>query len=147
MNKYFAIMFFSLTLALQAFAKTYEVKMLNVGQNGDTMVFEPAFLRIEPGDSVTFVPTTKGHWAKSVVVPDGASQFEGKINQQMSVSFEKEGVYVYVCPPHQIMNMTGIIQVGKAVNAKEVKEALPTLERRAVSNKGRLSEYAKKIQE
>ncbi|MCX2683087.1 plastocyanin/azurin family copper-binding protein [Campylobacter sp. MIT 21-1685] len=147
MNKCFIIVFFLLALSFQAFAKTYEVKMLNIGENGSTMVFEPGFLHIESGDSVTFVPASKGHWAKSLIVPDGVSQFEGKINEAMSVTFEKEGIYVYVCPPHQVMNMSGIIQVGRALNLNQAKEALPAIEHRAVTNKGRLNEYAKKIQE
>ena len=42
-------------------AADHEVKMLDNGKGGG-MVFEPGFLKAEVGDTVTFVPTNKGHW-------------------------------------------------------------------------------------
>lgn len=128
-----------------AMAKDWEVKMLDINHEG-TMVFEPGYIKIEPGDTVTFVPTHKTHWAKSVVIPDGASKFESKLDERATFSFNVEGVYVYECPPHKAMNMMGIIQVGKAVNLDKVTAAIPKLEKRASENKGRLEGYAKQIQ-
>lgn len=127
-----------------AFAKDYEVKMLDTNAEG-SMVFEPGFLKIEPGDTVTFVPTHKTHWAKSVIVPEGAAKFESKLDEKATFKFDKEGVYVYECPPHKIMNMVGIIQVGKPVNLERVEKAVPKLEKRASENSGRLEKYAKQI--
>ena len=128
------------------FAKDYEVKMLDVNNEG-TMVFEPGFLHIQKGDTVTFVPTHKTHWAKSVVIPDGASKFESKLDEKATFKFDVEGVYIYECPPHKMMNMLGIIQVGKAVNAAKIKEVVPRLEKRVSENQGRLERYAKQIKE
>lgn len=126
-------------------AKDWEVKMLDLNDEG-TMVFEPGFLKIEPGDSVTFVPTHKTHWAKSVVIPQGASKFESKLDEKATFTFDTEGVYIYECPPHKAMNMIGIIQVGKAVNLDKINASVPKLEKRASENQGRLEGYAKKIQ-
>src|SRR5690606_12111270 len=42
--------------AAPAFGADHTVKMLNQGADG-MMVFEPAFLKVAPGDTVTFVPT------------------------------------------------------------------------------------------
>jgi plastocyanin len=39
--------------------------MLNRGESG-TMVFEPAGLRIAPGDTVKFIATDRGHNAETV---------------------------------------------------------------------------------
>ena len=128
------------------FAKDYEVKMLDVNNEG-TMVFEPGFIHIQKGDTVTFVPTHKTHWAKSVVIPDGASKFESKLDEKATFKFDVEGVYIYECPPHKMMNMLGIIQVGKAVNAVKIKEVVPRLEKRVSENQGRLERYAKQIKE
>lgn len=128
------------------FAKDYEVKMLNIDGAKNTMVFEPAFVKIEVGDSVTFVPAHKGHHTKSVLVPEGAENFGSLLNEKKTITFKKEGIYLYVCPPHQMMNMVGIIQVGKATNIKEVESSIPKLEERAASNKGRWLKYAKEIQ-
>ncbi|WP_037373055.1 plastocyanin/azurin family copper-binding protein, partial [Salipiger mucosus] len=42
----------------------HEVKMLNKGEAG-VMVFEPAYVKAEPGDVIQFVPTDKGHNVES----------------------------------------------------------------------------------
>ena len=52
---------------------------------------------------------------------------------------------MYVCPPHSMMNMAGVIQVGEATNMEAVQKALPKLERRAMSNKGRLTKYVEEL--
>lgn len=126
-------------------AKNYEVKMLDIDSKNQTMIFEPAVLHIEVGDSVTFVPTHKSHWAKSVIVPEGASKFESKLDEKATFTFEKEGVYLYECPPHRVMNMVGLIQVGKAQNLDKIQNAVPKLERRVVMNEGRLEAYVKEL--
>ena len=46
-----------------------------------------------------------------------------------------------------MMNMLGIIQVGKATNAAKAKAAVPKLEKRVSENKGRLEKYATQIKE
>lgn len=94
-------------------AAEYEVKMLNVGETG-RMVFEPAFLQIEVGDTVTFAATDPGHNAESIkdLIPEGAVPFKGKLNETISVTFEVEGAYAYKCAPHLGMGMVGLIVVG-----------------------------------
>lgn len=146
MKKIFKIMSAAALFCAFLQAKDYEIKMLDVNSEG-TMVFEPGFLHIQPGDSVTFVPTHKTHWAKSVVIPEGASKFESKLDKKATFKFDKEGVYIYECPPHKMMNMIGIIQVGKAVNAEKIKAVVPKLEKRASENNGRFEKYAKQIKE
>lgn len=136
---------FLMFLSLEA--KNYEIKMLDIDANGETMVFDPGYLHIEVGDSVTFVPTHKSHYAQSKVVPEGAEHFLSKLDEVATFTFDKEGIYIYVCPPHQMMSMVGIIQVGKATNIQKIREIIPKLEKRAMTNKGRLSEYAKQIKE
>ncbi|MBS4330350.1 pseudoazurin [Campylobacter vulpis] len=132
-----------LTMSLEA--KNYEVKMLDLDSENQTMIFEPAVLHIEVGDSVTFIPTHKSHWAKSIIVPEGASKFESKLDEKATFTFEKEGVYLYECPPHRMMNMVGLIQVGKAQNLDKIKNAVPKLEKRVVTNQGRLEAYVKEL--
>ena len=108
-----------------AAAKEYQVKMLNKGADGSLMVFEPAYLKVAPGDSVKFVATQKGHNAESLpgMTPAGTTAFKGKIDQEFSVKFTKEGVYGYKCLPHLGMGMVGVIQVGKAGNKADVVAA------------------------
>ncbi|MBJ6987396.1 MULTISPECIES: pseudoazurin [unclassified Devosia] len=99
-----------------ASAANYEVKMLNKGTDGTPMVFEPAFLQIEVGDSVTFIPTDKSHNAESIkdLIPEGATPFKGKLNEEITVTFDVEGAYAYKCLPHLGMGMVGLIVVGDA---------------------------------
>jgi pseudoazurin len=103
-----------------AHAADYAVKMLNKGAAG-AMVFEPAFLALEPGDSVTFVPTDKGHDAASIdgMMPDGAAPFAGKINQEITVVFEVPGAYGVKCVPHYGIGMVALFVVGDPGNVAE----------------------------
>lgn len=111
--------------AVPAAAKEYQVKMLNKGADGSLMVFEPAYLKVAPGDSVKFVATQKGHNAETIagMAPAGATAFKGKIDEEFSVKFTKEGVYGYKCLPHLGMGMVGLVQVGKAANKAEIVAA------------------------
>lgn len=139
--------FFVLLVLMSLEAKNYEIKMLDMDENGESMVFDPGYLHIEVGDSVTFLPTHKSHYVQSKVIPEGASHFLSELDEEATFTFDNEGIYIYVCPPHQMMSMIGIIQVGNAVNIQKVREMIPKLERRAMTNKERLSEYAKQIKE
>lgn len=103
-----------LALTLPAGAADHQVQMLNKGADGQTMVFEPAFVKIAPGDTVTFVPTDKMHNSESIkgALPEGAQEWKGKVNEQTTVAFPVEGLYAYKCLPHYAMGMVGIVQVG-----------------------------------
>jgi len=107
-----------------ASAAEVEVKMLNKGTEG-VMVFEPAFVKISPGDTVKFVAADKGHNAEIIdgMVPDGGQKFAGKINEELSITFDKPGVYGYKCKPHYGMGMVGMIVVGDAAHVDQAKEA------------------------
>ena len=126
-----------LLLAAPLWAAEYEVQMLDMNDSKQTMVFEPGFLKVAPGDTVKFVPTHKSHYVEAKVVPEGAEKFKSELDQEFSVKLEKEGVYFYVCPPHNLMNMVGVIQVGAPVNLAEVKERAAKFDKRATANKGR----------
>jgi pseudoazurin len=104
--------------ASPAAAKEHQVKMLNKGSDGRLMVFEPAFIKVAPGDTVKFVAANKGHNAESVagMAPAGGPTFKGKINEEIVVRFTKPGVYGYKCLPHTGMGMVGLVQVGGAGN-------------------------------
>lgn len=101
-------------VALPSLAADHQVEMLNRDSEGRTMQFEPAFLKIEPGDTVTFVPTDPSHNSESIAngIPEGAEPWKGRINEEITVTFDVEGVYAYKCLPHFAMGMVGLIQVG-----------------------------------
>ena len=112
----------ALVLAGSARAAEVEVKLLNKGADG-VMVFEPAFVKIAPGDTVKFVSTDKGHNAESIkgMLPEGAAPFVGKNNEDLAVKFEQEGVYGIKCLPHYGMGMVAMIVVGKPGNVDQAK--------------------------
>lgn len=99
--------------AAPAGAAEHTVRMLTRGETG-MMVFEPAFLKIAPGDTVVFEATQPGHNAEIIagMAPAEADGFRGGINETLSVTFDREGVYGYKCLPHYAMGMVGLIQVG-----------------------------------
>ncbi|EKE44835.1 Azu1 pseudoazurin (blue copper protein) [Oceaniovalibus guishaninsula JLT2003] len=99
-----------------ALAETVEVKMLNKGEKG-AMVFEPDFVRVQPGDTVKFVATDKGHNAESILdmIPDGADTFKGKINEEIEVTLDQPGLYGVKCLPHYAMGMVMTVAVGDDV--------------------------------
>lgn len=112
-------------LGTQAQAAEVEIRMLNRGAAG-AMVFEPALVQIAPGDTVNFVAADKSHNAETIkgMLPDGAEPFAGKMNQDVSVTFEVPGVYGIMCKPHYGMGMVALVVVGEPDNldaAKAVK--------------------------
>lgn len=97
-----------------AFAETFEVQMLNKGSDGERMVFEPAFIQAAPGDTIKFIASDKGHNAElnKSMRPEGADVFKGKINKEIEVTLDVEGVYGVICKPHFAMGMVMTIAVG-----------------------------------
>lgn len=100
-------------MAAPALAADYEIHMLNKGEAG-TMVFEPNFLAIQPGDTVTFIPTDKSHNVENIkdMIPDGVEPFKGKVNEELTMTFDVPGLYGFKCTPHFAMGMVGAIAVG-----------------------------------
>lgn len=109
---------------LAAGAASYQVRMLNQSMNG-MMQYDPALLRIAPGDTVRFTATDQGHNVQSIdgMIPAGAKPFSGEIGQDLAVTFSVPGVYGYRCVPHGTLGMVGLIVVGNPVNETEAKAA------------------------
>ncbi len=121
-------MFRTLTTALvlttllggAALAETVEVKMLNKSGK-ETLVFEPAFVKIAAGDTIRFVPEDKGHNAESIkgMMPADAEPFKGKISKEVEVTFDKDGLYGVECKPHFAMGMVMTVAVGDVAEAPD----------------------------
>jgi pseudoazurin len=111
-----------MSVAGTAVAAEVEVKMLNKGAEG-AMVFEPALVKIEPGDTVKFVSTDKGHNAESIkgMLPADATPFVGKNGENVAVTFDKPGAYGVKCLPHYGMGMVALIVVGTPGNIAEAR--------------------------
>ena len=105
----------ALALSGAVLAAEHEVHMLNKGEAG-MMVFEPAYVRAEPGDVIRFVPTDKSHNVESIkeILPEGVETFKSAINEEFSLTVTEPGLYGVKCTPHFAMGMVGLIQVGDA---------------------------------
>lgn len=105
-----------------ATAAEIEVKMLNRGAEG-VMVFEPALIKVAPGDTVKFVSTDKGHNAETVkgMLPDGGNTFVGKMGEDVAVKFDQAGIYGVKCAPHYGMGMVAMVVVGTPANEEQAK--------------------------
>lgn len=115
-----------------AAAETHEVKMLNKGEAG-AMVFEPAYIAAEPGDTIRFLPTDKGHNVESIaeMLPDEVAPFKSAFNEVYEITVDADGIYAVKCTPHYAMGMVAVIQVGEATNLEAVK---------AVKHRGKAAE-------
>ncbi len=120
-----------------SFAAEHKVLMLNYGTDG-SMVFEPSYVKAEPGDTITFVPQNSSHYVQSYAVPEGVTPWKGKLDEAFTVTVEKEGVYLYYCPPHLMMAMIGVIQVGEPVNLESVRQKAEKLRPKLVMKGERL---------
>jgi pseudoazurin len=131
---------------LSIISADYTVKMLNNGKEG-LMVFEPAVLSIQQGDTVLFEATDVSHNSASIpgMIPQGATPWTGAMNQDIKVTFDKEGVYVYQCTPHSMMAMVGVIKVGSPNNLEIIKGKAEDQKKAFVMNKERLTNYLLEI--
>ena len=102
-------------LPLAAHAEAHEVRMLNRNDSGP-MVYEPDYLVIQPGDTVRFLASDPGHNAATIagMIPEGGEKFTGKIDQEIEITLDAEGLWGIKCSPHYTMGMVMLIQVGDA---------------------------------
>ncbi len=145
MKKLVYILFLTL-FTLNTFSQVHEVKMLNSGKEG-MMVFEPAVLSINKGDTVKFVATDLAHNSSSVegMIPEGAEPWVGAMNQEIEVTLTKEGVYVYQCTPHNMMAMIGVIKVESSSNINSIRAKAESYKKTFLMNQERLDDYLSRI--
>jgi len=142
-------LFLTLLISFNLFAvgKNYEVQMLNQGSEG-YMVFEPSVIKIQKGDSITFKATDAAHNSASIdgMIPAGAKVWNSKLSQDITVTFDVEGIYGYQCTPHAMMAMIGLIQVGENKdNLESVKAAAQKFKATFVMNQDRFDNYLSQL--
>jgi len=105
-----------------AFAAEHEIKIKNTNGKGKFMVFEPDFLKVEPGDTVKFVLVDKNHNAEAIpeVWPEGVEQLKGEMNSDAEFVVEKPGYYGIRCHPHYTMGMVALIVAGDPTNKDQL---------------------------
>ena len=118
-----ALAFFSTILLQAATAEDMTVDMLNKRDDGAKMAYSEDIVRNDVGDTITWVPTSKGHNVHFVAGPDGWDlPKKSKNNKEVAITFDTPGVYLYQCTPHATMGMIAMVIVGEDLsNLDDIK--------------------------
>ena len=120
--KYFMLLP-TLFLSAPAFAADMQIEMLNKDSNGNKMVYSEELALINAGDTITWVPTSKGHNVEMVASPN-KMKFKSKNGKEAKITFEEPGIYYYWCTPHKGMGMIGLVVVsGETYNKDQIAKA------------------------
>ncbi|MFW5939686.1 MAG: halocyanin domain-containing protein [Halolamina sp.] len=86
---------------------------VGVDNGGEPYGFGPAAVRVDPGTTVVWEWTGRGG-SHNVVEEDGAFESETTSEEGFTFehTFEEEGVFRYVCTPHESLGMKGAVAVG-----------------------------------
>jgi len=100
-------------MVVSANAADMTIEMLNK-RDKEKMVYSEDIARIDVGDTLTWVPTSKGHNVHFLAGPDGWKlPKKSKNNDEVSITFDTPGVYLYQCTPHATMGMIAFVVVGE----------------------------------
>ena len=117
MRKLLSTVSLILALATPALAEDMTIDMLNKREDGAKMVYSEDIARIEVGDTITWVPTSKGHNVEFIAGPDGwDAPKKSKLSKEVAITFDTPGVYLYQCTPHKTMGMIALVVVGDGDN-------------------------------
>ena len=96
------------------------IEMLNKDDAGNKMIYSEELVYIETGETITWVPTSKGHNVEMIAGPDGAIlPKKSKNSKEVSITFDVPGIYYYWCTPHKGMGMIGLVVVGGDTSNKD----------------------------
>ena len=96
-----------------AYAEDMTIDMLNKRADGEKMVYSVDVAKIDVGDTITWLPASKGHNVHFIAGPDGWDlPKKSKNNKEVAITFDTPGIYLYQCTPHASMGMIGLVIVG-----------------------------------
>ena len=96
------------------------IDMLNKDTNGNKMVYSKEIAKVAVGDTITWLPASKGHNVEIIAAPDGYDiPKKSKNGKEVSITFEVPGIYYYWCTPHKGMGMIGLVVVGDDTSNKD----------------------------
>ena len=98
-------------LSTPSLAAEVAIEMLNKDADGNKMVYSQELVKIEVGDTVTWLPSSKGHNVEMISSPN-KMKFKSKNGKEAKITFDTPGIYYYLCTPHKGMGMIGLVVVG-----------------------------------
>ena len=107
----------ALLVSAQAFAADMEIEMLNKDAEGNKMVYSEEIARVDVGDTITWLPTTKGHNVEMIASPNDM-KLKSKNSKKVSVTFEEPGIYT-TGALHIEVGMIGLVVVGGDTSNKD----------------------------
>ena len=123
-------------LSTPSLAAEVSIEMLNKDANGNRMVYSQEIANVAVGDTVTWLPASKGHNVEMISSPN-MMNFKSRNGKEAKITFNMPGIYYYWCTPHKGMGMIGLVVVGNDLsniddiaNAKAIgksKKKLKTL--------------------
>ena len=117
---FYLAVFATVFTTTSVFADDITLEMLNKRDDGAKMVYSEDIARVNVGDTITWVPTSKGHNVEMVAGPAGVElPKKSKNNKEFAMTFETPGIYYYWCTPHKSMGMIGLVVVGDDVSNKD----------------------------
>ena len=117
---FFMAVFGLVFVSSMAYAETTTIEMLNKRDDGAKMVYSQDIARVAVGDTITWVPTSKGHNVEFVAGPEGWDlPKKSKNNKEVSITFDVPGIYFYQCTPHKGMGMVALVVVGDDTSNKD----------------------------
>ena len=129
------------SLSTPSLAADVAIEMLNKDADGNRMVYSQEIAKVEVGDTVTWLPTSKGHNVEMISSPNDM-KFKSKNGKEAKITFDTPGVYYYWCTPHKGMGMIGLVVVGNdlsnidaVANAKAIGKSKKKLKSLLVSLK------------
>ena len=98
-------------LSTPSLAAEVTIEMLNKDADGNRMVYSQEIAKIEVGDTVTWLPASKGHNVEMISSPNDM-KFKSKNGKEAKITFDTPGIFYYWCTPHKGMGMIGLVVVG-----------------------------------
>ena len=118
--RFIGLVFAFVFMSNLAYAKTVDIEMMNKDGSGRKMVYSQELVHIDAGDTVKWIPTSKGHNVEIIAAPEGFDiPKKSKNGKEVSIDFTVPGIYYYWCTPHKGMGMIGLIVVGGDTSNKD----------------------------
>lgn len=91
--------------------------------------FEPDFIRLSPGDELTFLNSRSQHTVHSVpeLWPEDAPLVKIANKDEVTVKFEQEGYYGFRCQRHGQYGMVMLVAVGTAGSTLPLRPIVETM--------------------
>ena len=108
----------AMLMSVPALAADMTIEMLNKDSDGNKMVYSEEIARVDVGDTITWVPTTKGHNVEMIASPSDM-KLKSKNGKEVQATVTAPGIYYYWCTPHKGMGMIGLVVVGGDTSNKD----------------------------